>query len=108
MARVIQKEIKTPLADEVLFGKLKNGGAVKIVVVTDETGTRKLDFVYPEGPVLPRPERDIVEAGRKRDPEGKRAKGKAAPDEGEASDEEPEAPAPEAGGGSVPKVPLKL
>ena len=67
MARVIQKSIKTPLADEVLFGKLKNGGAVKIVVVTDENGTKTLDFVYPEGPVLPRPERDIVEAGKKRE-----------------------------------------
>ena len=51
MARVIQKAIKTPLADEVLFGKLKNGGAVRVVVVADEAGTKTLDFVYPEGPV---------------------------------------------------------
>ncbi len=108
MARVIQKSIKTPLADEVLFGKLKNGGAVKVVMVTGEDGARTLDFVYPEGPVLPRPERDIVEAGKKRDPDGKRAKGKAAPD-GEDRDDEPEAPSSEpSGGGSVPKVPLKL
>ena len=28
MARVIQEHIKKPLADEVLFGKLKNGGHV--------------------------------------------------------------------------------
>ena len=28
MARLIQQTIKTPLADEVLFGRLKNGGAV--------------------------------------------------------------------------------
>ena len=108
MARVIQKAIKTPLADEVLFGRLKNGGAVKIVVVADEAGTKSLDFVYPEGPVLPRPERDIVEAGKKRDPEGKRAKGKVATDES-GEGEEPEAPSSESGGGgSVPKVPLKL
>ena len=32
MARVIQQTIKTPLADEVLFGRLKNGGAVRVVV----------------------------------------------------------------------------
>src|SRR5580704_12600351 len=32
MARVIQSEIKTPLADEVLFGRLKNGGVVRVVV----------------------------------------------------------------------------
>ncbi|MBV1703830.1 MAG: ATP-dependent Clp protease ATP-binding subunit ClpA [Hyphomicrobiales bacterium] len=66
MARVIQREIKTPLADEVLFGRLKNGGAVKVVVTSDGQGGKKLGFVYPEGPVLPRPERDVVEAGRKR------------------------------------------
>ncbi len=108
MARVIQAKIKTPLADEVLFGKLKNGGAVRVVVVTDEAGTKTLDFVYPEGPVLPRPERDIVEAGKKRDVDGKRIKGKARVDEDEDSDEEPEAPSSESGGGSVPKVPLKL
>ena len=107
MARVIQKSIKTPLADEVLFGKLKNGGAVKIVVVKDEQGTKTLDFVYPEGPVLPRPERDIVEAGKKRDGDGRRARGKAATDDGEG-DGEPEGPPSESGGGSVPKVPLKL
>ena len=94
MARVIQSKIKTPLADEVLFGRLKNGGAVRIVVVTDDAGTKTLDFVYPEGPVLPRPERDIVEAGRKRDPDGKRAKSKASSDEGDGADDELEAPVP--------------
>ncbi len=66
MARVIQQTIKTPLADEVLFGRLKNGGTVRVVVTTDEDGVKKLGFVFPEGPVLPRPERDIVEAGKKR------------------------------------------
>ncbi|MFZ1078325.1 MAG: ATP-dependent Clp protease ATP-binding subunit ClpA, partial [Methylovirgula sp.] len=66
MARVIQQTIKTPLADEVLFGRLKNGGAVRVVVTTEEDGSKKLGFVFPEGPVLPRLERDIVEAGKKR------------------------------------------
>ena len=32
MARVIQEHIKKPLADELLFGKLENGGIVKITV----------------------------------------------------------------------------
>src|SRR3712207_7912991 len=36
MGRLIQSTIKTPLADEVLFGRLKNGGAVRVVVKTDE------------------------------------------------------------------------
>ena len=77
MARVIQTHIKTPLADEVLFGRLKNGGTVRVMVTTDDDGVKKLGFVYPEGPVLPRPERDIVEAGKKRvrpEPEVRRAK----------------------------------
>ena len=77
MARVIQTHIKTPLADEVLFGRLKNGGTVRVMVTTGDDGVKKLGFVYPEGPVLPRPERDIVEAGKKRvrsEPEVRRAK----------------------------------
>jgi ATP-dependent Clp protease ATP-binding subunit ClpA len=66
MSRVIHQSIKTPLADEVLFGRLKNGGAVRVVVVGDDKGEKTLGFVFPEGPVLPRPERDIIEAGKKR------------------------------------------
>ena len=67
MARVIQTQIKTPLADEVLFGRLKSGGVVKVVVTADETGGKKLSFVYPEGPAQPRLERDlIVSAGARR------------------------------------------
>jgi ATP-dependent Clp protease ATP-binding subunit ClpA len=40
MARLIQSTIKTRLADEVLFGKLKDGGAVRVVVV--ETDGKRL------------------------------------------------------------------
>lgn len=36
MARVIQEHIKRPLADELLFGKLAEGGHVRISVGTDE------------------------------------------------------------------------
>ena len=66
MARVIQTQIKTPLADEVLFGRLKNGGVVKVVVTGDETGEKKLGFVYPEGPAQPRLERDLIVAAEAR------------------------------------------
>ncbi len=66
MARVIQAQIKTPLADEVLFGRLKNGGVVKVVVKADETGEKKLGFVYPEGPAAPRMERDPMLAAKAR------------------------------------------
>jgi len=37
MARIIQKEIKRPLAEELLFGSLAKGGHVKIVVGADDT-----------------------------------------------------------------------
>ncbi|HVL71753.1 MAG TPA: ATP-dependent Clp protease ATP-binding subunit ClpA [Beijerinckiaceae bacterium] len=66
MARLIQTTIKTPLADEVLFGKLKNGGAVRVVKLAEEGGAEKLGFEYPEGPVLPKPEKDVTEAVKKR------------------------------------------
>ena len=58
MARVIQEHIKKPLADDVLFGRLKTGGHVRVVVVKDEeTGRDKLGFEYPEGPVTPKQEK---------------------------------------------------
>src|SRR5262249_52877275 len=44
MARVIQEYIKKPLADEVLFGKLKNGGHVRVITVKDEDGLEKIGF----------------------------------------------------------------
>ena len=43
MARLIQTAIKTPLADEVLFGKLKRGGTV-LVRVREEDGKKVLGF----------------------------------------------------------------
>ena len=89
MARVIQSEIKTQLADELLFGRLKHGGTVRVMVVNDEAGVSKLGFVYPDGPVLPRPERDILDAGRKREAQGKgdgKADGKGGAKGGGAGD----------------------
>lgn len=41
MARLIQKEIKDPLADEILFGRLKRGGEVTVDAIED-----KLTFAY--------------------------------------------------------------
>ncbi|HYC26006.1 MAG TPA: ATP-dependent Clp protease ATP-binding subunit ClpA, partial [Roseiarcus sp.] len=88
MARVIQTEIKTPLADEVLFGRLKNGGVVRVVVTGDETGAKKkLGFVYPEGPAQPRLERDLIVAGRKRS--RKEDSADSAPDDPTAEDGPP-------------------
>ena len=70
MARVIQEHIKKPLADEVLFGKLKGGGHVRVVLIKDEASTdataEKIDFEYVEGPVTPKPEK--LPGARKRKP----------------------------------------
>jgi ATP-dependent Clp protease ATP-binding subunit ClpA len=66
MARLIQSTIKTPLADEVLFGRLKNGGAVRVVVVKSDTGIEALGLEFFDGPVTPRPEKAVSDATRKR------------------------------------------
>ncbi len=84
MARVIQTQIKTPLADEVLFGRLKGGGVVKVVVTADEKGEKKLGFVYPEGPAQPRLERDLIVAAGAR-----RSRKRAEPANSDADDKEP-------------------
>ena len=57
MARVIQEHIKKPLADEVLFGHLKAGGHVRVIVDKDEQGRDKLGFQFLDGPVTPKPEK---------------------------------------------------
>ncbi len=103
MARLIQSTIKTPLADEVLFGKLKNGGAVRVIVLKPEDAKETLGFEYPDGPITPRPERELTNAARKRAKRKPRPFGKAR-----------KQPKPKSGpGGSggagvrtVPKVPL--
>jgi ATP-dependent Clp protease ATP-binding subunit ClpA len=64
MARLIQSAIKQPLADELLFGKLKQGGGVR-VVVEGEDKDKKLGFVYLEGPVTPKPEKAVADAKAK-------------------------------------------
>ncbi len=53
LARVIQEHIKKPLAEELLFGRLTKGGAVK---VTLKDGA--LDFEYTEAaaPAMPKPD----------------------------------------------------
>src|SRR6201987_1828476 len=87
MARVIQEHIKKPLADEVLFGKLKGGGHVRVVLVKDETATEpqeKIGFELVEGPVTPKPEK--LPVSRKRKPKsGGGSNGGGGPNKGPAS-----------------------
>jgi ATP-dependent Clp protease ATP-binding subunit ClpA len=107
MARLIQSTIKTPLADEVLFGKLKDGGAVRVVVRKPEDAEAKagakdsLGFDFPAGPVTPKPEKDVTNAAKRH----KRTKPRTAARKKTPKDDKG------GGGGSggvrtVPKVPL--
>ena len=58
LARVIQENIKKKLADEILFGRLKKGGIVKVSTGTDGL---VLEFI-PEGTaIVPKPEVEEVE-----------------------------------------------
>jgi ATP-dependent Clp protease ATP-binding subunit ClpA len=95
MARVIQEHIKKGLADEVLFGKLKGGGHVRVVVVKDEIGKDKLGFEYLEGPVTPKPEK--IPEKRVRKPRKPSFRKKPPNDGGDGGPPR---------GGTVPKVPL--
>jgi ATP-dependent Clp protease ATP-binding subunit ClpA len=101
LSRVIQEHIKTPLADEVLFGKLKKGGTVKVTVKTDDKGATSLDLeAIEDGPVTPRPEPV---------PSQKRAPRKRVAKPPQAAKKPPDNK-PEGDGGKrglVPKVPLK-
>src|ERR1051326_8355401 len=100
MARVIQEHIKKPLADEVLFGRLKTGGHVRVILSKDDEGREKLGFEYLDGPVTPNPEKL---------PEPRRARAKRRSPQRRFK---PSGPKGDGGGGSpprrgsVPKVPL--
>ena len=78
------KKTLAPLADEVLFGHLKAGGHVRVIVDKDEQGRDKLGFQFLDGPITPKPEK--IPAAR---PKAKRRPPRAKPKRG-----------------SVPKVPL--
>ena len=55
LARVIQEHIKKPLAEEILFGALKDGGIVR-VLVQEKDGQKELGFEYlkADAPIRPR------------------------------------------------------
>lgn len=50
LSRIIQEHVKKPIADEILFGSLKEGGIVRVII--DKDDPTKLDFEY-----LPDPEK---------------------------------------------------
>ncbi|MBB5751058.1 ATP-dependent Clp protease ATP-binding subunit ClpA [Prosthecomicrobium pneumaticum] len=98
LGRVIQEHIKQPLAEEVLFGKLKSGGTVKVTVGEKADGeTGLLLEAIEDGPVKPKPEPTPKPARAKRSkPAAKAAAAKKTPPQKEPPKR-----------GLVPKVPLK-
>jgi ATP-dependent Clp protease ATP-binding subunit ClpA len=68
LARVIQEHVKKPLAEELLFGRLAKGGAVRVGV---DAASKALTFAFVEAPVaaLPKPEGDGGEGDEERAPE---------------------------------------
>jgi ATP-dependent Clp protease ATP-binding subunit ClpA len=57
LARVIQENIKKPLADELLFGRLAKGGTVRVKV---EAGKLGFDFGAGTPPALPKPQEPVL------------------------------------------------
>jgi ATP-dependent Clp protease ATP-binding subunit ClpA len=57
LARVIQENIKKPLADELLFGRLAKGGSVRVKV---ENGKLGFDYGPSTPPALPKPTEKLL------------------------------------------------
>ena len=63
LARVIQENIKKPLADEILFGKLKDGGTVRVLLDREKD---KLAFEFiPAAEAKPRAPRSAKARSRR-------------------------------------------
>jgi ATP-dependent Clp protease ATP-binding subunit ClpA len=95
LGRVIQENIKRPLADKVLFGELKHGGTVKVTVEADEVGKKSLALeaiADPHG------------AAQSTTGDGSGDDG----DDGGGEDDRPDTEPTAGGGGSsrIPRVPL--
>ena len=100
LSRVIQEHIKKPLADEVLFGKLKTGGTVKVSLGRDKDGKERIELeAIEDAPIRPK-----KPAAKRSKPAGKTAAAAKAGPVAKANDK----PGGKRGkSGSVPKVPLK-
>ena len=110
LGRVIQEHIKKPLANEILFGKLKKGGVVSVSLDKKEDGTDglKLDVLPETTPVKPKPEAELKAA---KSPGKSKAKTSKAEEQAEVlvaeTDKKDEDTKPRRKGNTVPKVPKK-
>lgn len=117
LARVIQEHIKKKLADEILFGKLKKGGVVRVSVGPKEDGSTGLvlDAVPETAPIKPKAEiaeRPAKQAKPRKAKETVAAeatppKAKSARKPAEAKTETPTDEPPRKSSSAVPKVPRK-
>ncbi len=110
LARVIQDAIKKPLANEILFGKLKKGGVVNVTVGPKEDGKPGLilEAIPETAPIKPKPEAELVHPDAADEDNGelktkpvKKTKAKTVPQP------EPEVRDAPKKGSTVPKVPRK-
>ncbi|MBB3312210.1 ATP-dependent Clp protease ATP-binding subunit ClpA [Rhizobium sp. BK196] len=110
LARVIQDAIKKPLANEILFGKLKKGGVVNVTVGPKEDGKPGLilEAIPETAPIKPKPEAELVhpeavgeEDGELKTKAVKKTKARTVPRP------EPEVRDAPKKGSTVPKVPRK-
>ena len=107
LSRVIQEHIKKPLAEEILFGKLKKGGVVRVTTGKDanDKDILLLDAQPDDIKVKPKPEAEVVKPKTK----SKAKAGKAEPAlvDADAEASVTEEPSPKAKRSAVPKVPKK-
>ncbi|MEM0900279.1 MAG: ATP-dependent Clp protease ATP-binding subunit ClpA [Pseudomonadota bacterium] len=108
LGRVIQEHIKKPLAEEVLFGKLKKGGTVKVSVEKDDLGEEKLELEFVADEVKVKPKKEVA----RKTPAAKKpatktsTRAKAAKPKNPEPDE-PKEPVGAAKPSAVPRVPRK-
>ncbi|MFB2552159.1 ATP-dependent Clp protease ATP-binding subunit ClpA [Ensifer soli] len=65
LARVIQENIKKPLAEEILFGKLKKGGVVRVAIGEKADGKEGIVLSFVPETVPIKPKAEIVRPPRK-------------------------------------------
>jgi ATP-dependent Clp protease ATP-binding subunit ClpA len=105
LGRVIQEHIKKPLADEVLFGKLRKGGTVRITVEGSGIDSKlKLEAVADEVPVRPKKEEP---APKPKKLAAKKAKAKPAAKPLPIAKSKPGKPGEPAKRSMVPQLPRK-
>jgi ATP-dependent Clp protease ATP-binding subunit ClpA len=110
LARVIQDVIKKPLANEILFGKLKKGGVVNVSVGPKEDGKPGivLNSVSELAPIKPKPEAEAIHPEAEHDDDGElKTKAKKVTAKKAKASAEPEVKSAPKKGSAVPKVPRK-